>query len=110
MATAKNEACIMAGMSLFMEHGAFRAEVKTPIVWQANLRGLVAKEDFIIPHSELAIYSKAAGQEVIAFFMTRNMAFAAYERPDGGCGFVYGRLGEVLQNALIDRANDMWPR
>jgi hypothetical protein len=110
MASAKQEDCIMAGMSIFREHESFRAEAKTPIIWQTNLRGLVSKEDFIIPHSELAMHSKAAGQEVLAFFMTRNLAFAAYETADGGCGYVYGRPGEVLQIPLIDRTNEMWPR
>ena len=66
MATKCQIKCASAGMSLARDSDAFIR--KTPVIFEENIRGLVRKEDLKIQYSELAMHTKAAGKEVLAFF------------------------------------------
>lgn len=99
--------CISAGQSLAREHDSFRALCKTPIIYQENLRGLISVDDLQIPHSELAMHTKAAGKEILAFFCTRQMGFVAY-KDDECCGFTFGRIDELLSPPLRRKVKEMW--
>jgi hypothetical protein len=90
--------CIDAGIKLLRENASFREA--TPILYKDSFH---LKEidpiDFKVPHSEVAIFEKAAGRDIVAFFASRNMAFVAFS-DDGGCGFAYGAINEMLTPAL----------
>jgi len=98
--------CASAGMSLARDSEAFIR--KTPVIFQENLRGLVRKEDFNIQHSELAMHTKAAGKEVVAFFLGPTTAFAIYAEDGDCCGYIYGADTEVLSPGLLDKVREVW--
>lgn len=93
--------CIDTGIKLLRENASFREA--TPILYKDSfhLQG-IAPVDFKVPHSEVAIYGKAAGRDIVAFFASRNMAFVAFS-DDGGCGFAYGTINEMLTPALAKK-------
>lgn len=104
------EDCAAAGMQLVREHDSFKATKKTPTIWpNTNLRGLLPVNDMVVPHSELAMHTGAAGARIITCFLTPDGAYAIYTDKDGKCGFIHGRQNEVLQNGLIDKINSLWP-
>lgn len=93
--------CIDAGIKLLRENVSFREA--TPILYKESFHlREVAPVDFRVPHSEVAIHTKAAGRDIVAFFTSRNMAFVAFS-DDGGCGFAYGTMNEMLTPALAKR-------
>jgi len=98
--------CVSAGMSLARDSDAFIR--KTPVIFQENLKGLVRKEDFNIQHSELAMHTKAAGKEVLAFFLGPTTAFAIYAEDGDCCGYIYGADIEVLSPGLVDKVREMY--
>lgn len=103
------EKCASCGMSLHREYDAFSARYKTPIIFpSSNLRGMVSDDDIKVPHSELAMHQGAAGKPIVAYFMTRNMAFAVYAEENGGCGFVFGSTGEVLSHKMAEVTSSTW--
>ena len=101
MATKCQIKCASAGMSLARDSDAFIR--KTPVIFEENIRGLVRKEDLNIQYSELAMHTKAAGKEVLAFFLGPTTAFAIYAEDDECCGYIYGADYEVLSPGLVDK-------
>lgn len=100
--------CVSAGMSLWREYDSFSALGKTAIIFPENLRGLVREEDLKVQHSELGMHTKAAGKNVLAFFLTRNMAFTVFDDGEGCCGYVYGGDVEVLSPQLISKTRELF--
>lgn len=106
MATKCQFKCASAGMSLARDSESFIR--KTPVIFQENLRGLVSKEDLKIQYSELAMHTKAAGKEVLAFFLSPNLAFAIYAEDVDCCGYIYGGDTELLSPGLLDKVREMF--
>ncbi len=99
--------CVSAGQSVTRDHDSFHALYKTPVIYQENLKGLVRTDDLIIPHSELAMHTGAAGKTILTFFCTPRMAFVVYE-DEGGCGYVDGLNSELLSRPLQDKVKEIW--
>ena len=109
MVTEGQVKCAGAGMAFVRDHQSYRADITTPTIFKDNLRGLVTEEDFKIPHSELAMHSGAAGKEIIALAVVGNrFAIAIYDDGKGGCQFIQGTAGEVLQKPLQDKVQQMF--
>lgn len=106
MATKCQIKCASAGMTLARDSDAFIR--KTPVIFEENLRGLVRKEDLKIQSSELAMHTKAADKEVLAFFLGPTTAFAIYAEDDECCGYIYGADREVLSPGLLDKVREMY--
>jgi len=98
--------CVSAGMSLARDSDAFIR--KTPVIFPENIAGLVKPEDTKIQHSELGMHVKAAGKEVLAFFLGPNTAFAIYAEDGDCCGYIYGADTEVLSPGLLDKVREVW--
>jgi len=107
MATEAQTKCITTGISLFRDYDSMKAMAKSPIIFAENLAGLVRKEDLEIQHSELGMYMKAAGKDVIAFFLTRAGAYVIYG-DDSSCGYIYGSDTEVLAPGLVSKARKVF--
>jgi hypothetical protein len=87
--------CISAGMSLQRDWESFQPA--TPVLNKDSISW--NQLAWTIPHSDFAIAAGAAGKEILAFFMTRSMAFVAYE--DGAsCGYTKGLIKELLSPEL----------
>ncbi len=103
------EGCVSAGMTLVREHESFNKA--TPVIFRANLRGLVKTDDLKIPHSELAIHIGAAGKDLIAFALTGTQTgLAVYDKGECDCGFIFGNEGELFQHPLVEKINEMWKK
>jgi len=103
MATPEQETCVFTGIALFRDNMSFRHA--TPVLFRSNLKD-IKPEVFKIPHSELAMHTKAAGKEIVALFITPGMAFVGYSEPDGRCAFTYGTINEVISPELAEK---VWP-
>lgn len=109
MVTESQVKCASAGMAFVRDHVAYRADITTPAIFKDNLRGLVTEEDFKIPHSELAMHTGAAGKEIIALAVVGNrFAIAIYDDGKGGCQYIHGAAGEILQRPLQDKVQQMF--
>lgn len=99
--------CIGVGSRLYADYDSFRAPFKTPIIYQENVKGFLREDDLKIPHSELALHTRAAGKQVLAFFCTGQLAFVAF-KDDSCCGLVYGLKDELLSHPLQDKVEEVW--
>ena len=89
------ESCVHAGMTF-----AHSTKNKTP--WfPVNVRGLVGKNAFIVPHSELAMHTNAAGGKVVAWVIHDGYAHIVYQKGEK-CGYTDGSDSEVLSKELRD--------
>jgi len=101
--------CVSAGMTLVRDYDSFNKA--TPIIFRANLRGLVETDDMKIPHSELAMHAGAAGKDLIAFALTGTQTgLAVYDKGECGCGFIFGREDEIFRHPLTEKVNQMWKK
>jgi len=101
--------CVSAGMTLFREQQSFRKA--TPIIFRVNLKGLIPVDDLKIPHSELALHTRAAGKDLIAFALTGTQTgIATYDNSEGGCAFIFGREDEIFSHPLLEKINQMWEK
>lgn len=99
--------CISAGMNLMREEWAHKPEASSPVVFAENVAGLVSIDGMKVPHSELAIHTRAAGKKVLAYVLGRNSVYVAYE-DDECCGFTFGLPNELLSNELIETTRDLF--
>jgi len=97
MATEAQEKCVSAGIMLFREQDSMKQA--TPIIYPINLRGLVNPEDLKVSHSELAVYTGAAG---------KSGGIVAFDDGKGGCDFTFGLDSELFSQALLKRVKDTW--
>ena len=92
------ESCVHAGMT-------FAHSTKNKTQWfPVNVRGLVGKDAFRVPHSELAMHTKAAGGKVIAWSIQNGYAHIVYQKGER-CGYTDGSESEVLSKELRDLFN-----
>jgi len=106
--TVENQTkCIQSGINLFRDYDSFKATAKSSLIFPENLLGLVRKEDLKIQHSELGMHLKAAGKDVLAFFLTKAGAYAIYG-DDSSCGYIYGAGAEVLAPGLLSKAREVF--
>jgi len=102
------KSCIAAGMSLIRDLESYN--LTTPVVFRDNLKGVVKDTDFKVPSSELALHTKTADKDIIAFAMVgRGGALVAYEN-DGGCGYIWGTDTELLSPSLRGAADNMFEK
>lgn len=95
MAERDRGLCIEAGIRLGREAGRRNVTVWYP----ENVRGLVRQDDLVVPHSELAMHSGAAGAKIQAWACQGNSCLVAYAK-NGACGFVQGLSSEVMTAGL----------
>jgi hypothetical protein len=101
--------CVSAGMQLFEAQQGYRKA--TPIIFRANLKGLVSEDDLKVPHSEAAIHVGAAGKNIIAFSLVgESAAFVVYDDGEGRCGFTFGLEGELFNRPLVEKVKEMWEK
>lgn len=101
--------CVATGMTLGREQASYKKA--TPIIFRANLRGLVSADDLKIPHSELAMHVGAAGKDLIALTLTGTQTgMATYDSGEGKCGFVFGLETELFKPPLVEKINEMWEK
>ena len=98
MDTEAQEKCVGTGMAIIRDNLSFKEA--TPVLFRSNL--LLKKDAFKVPHSELAMHTKAAGKEIVALFATRNMAFISFANEKGECEYTFGTINEVLSTELVD--------
>lgn len=108
MKPEEKESCISVGMQILRENQAYRADATTPVIFAANVRGLVTADGMKIPHSEAAMHTRAAGKDVLAWSCTSGTCCVAFSDEEGKCGFVHGLDTEVLSPELLKRTREMW--
>jgi len=95
------ESCVDKGIML----GMFLSSVKNKrIGFKENFIGIVPENDLKIPYSELAIHTKTAGKDIVAFGCSKednklNWCGVVYST-DGGCGYIEGKPSELLHHEL----------
>ena len=112
MPTEAQIKCASAGMSLIRDHESYKAEFTSPTIFPAtNLRGLVTEEDLKVPWSELAMHTKVAEKEVLAFALVGSAtAIVITDDGAGGCEYHRGLQNELLSRKLIEKTNEMFKR
>jgi len=96
--------CIDAGIRLLRDNLSFKTA--TPILYKDNLRD-ISPADFKVQSSEVAMFTKAAGKDIVAFFASPGIAFVAFV-DDGGCNYAYGTLNEMLSPNLAKRVRSAY--
>ena len=86
--------CVGSGMRLGRWAGS------ETIYFRENIAGYARTDELVVPHSELAMHVKAAGRPLIAWACKGRSCGIVYEESDGGCGYVDGLAGEVLDIGL----------
>jgi hypothetical protein len=72
--------------------------------YRSNLSGYATDNDLIVPHSELAMHTKAAGKEIMAYKVRDDERWAEVVYKDKkGVGVVSGLPSEVLSISLINK-------
>lgn len=52
--------------------------------------------DLVVPHSELAMHTRAAGKKLVAWACRERECAIVFQEPKGGCGHTFGIPSEVL--------------
>ncbi len=114
------DACLLEGVSLGMDRERYQGEWKkahpgpemvlVPIIFAENVRGLVPKEDLVVPHSENAMSTGAAGAELLAWTMSHDghQAHVVYKNKDGCCVSAYGTAHELMSPALLRKHGELF--
>jgi len=97
--------CVSAGMTIHYDEGKYGTTIFPS---NAGLRmGTRATE---VPFSELAIHTKIAGNQILAFNTDGRGACVVSINKDGKCSTTCGLMNEVLSHELRDHSRHIWDR
>ena len=107
MSLEEQEKCVLAGITLYRDHMGYKKA--TPIIYPINLRGQVHTDDLKVNHSELAMFTGAAGKSIIAFALTgESGGIVAFDDGKGGCEFTFGLDSELFTPGLLRVVKEQW--
>lgn len=98
----KRNRCVGAGMQLQRWADQYgKAEYKATPMFPENV--LLPADDMVVPHSELAMRTRAAGKPITAWACRHNGRSCAivWGESGDGCGFTDGLPSEVLGPRLL---------
>lgn len=91
----KLKRCMMSGVTMQKVADMY----KTPVIYTENA---THRKSVKVPHSELAMHSRAAGAEISAVTGAGRMCMVSYITADGRCGTVEGLTSEVMPRDFYD--------
>jgi hypothetical protein len=93
--------CVLAGITF--GHSPVAYLRSAPTIIPENVAGLVKEDELMVPHSELAIHTGAAGKKLIAWALRVDSGWAqiAYDDEKACCGTIDGLPSEVLSPGVL---------
>jgi len=102
--------CAAAGLELAKEHGSFKADLTSPIVFPRP--SMYGRENLMIADSEYTQKAGSAGKQIVAIFLVAGpdpIAFVVHDDGKGGCGYLKGKPEELVKAPALEKLKEQHP-